>query len=135
MRELTKSMFSFSWAMSLYGLQQLANLSAPTQGTKAFDHVTEATEEVLGDLLKATFRAGDNLQKGVVDLTLALLTLQAFKPSRWACMSSEGMQPSPNTIQPTTRSVPDLGRRSNEAVRQGAREITSAPQPAQSSPA
>jgi hypothetical protein len=132
MRELTKSIFSFSWSMSLFGLQQLVNLSAPSRATNAFDNVTEATEEVLGDLLKATFRAGDNLQRGLVDLTLAVLTLQAFNPSWGRSMASEVMQPPANTVQPTMRSAPDVGRRSNEAVRQGVREIISVPQPASS---
>jgi hypothetical protein len=117
MRELTKSMFSFSWAISLFGLQQLVNLSAPSRATKAFDHVTEATEEVLGDLLKATFKAGDNLQRGVVDLTLGVLTLQAFNPSRWTSTASDVMQQSGTAVQQTIRSAPDMGRRSNEAVR------------------
>ncbi|MGH8070044.1 MAG: hypothetical protein ACRERE_33330 [Candidatus Entotheonellia bacterium] len=134
MRELTKSMFSFSWAMSLFGLQQIVNLSAPSGAAKAFDNVTAATEEVLGDLLKATFRAGDSLQRGVVDLTLAVLTLQAFNPSRGAGLASEVIQQSANTVQQTMRSASDVGRRSTEAVRQGVWEITPAPQRASSSP-
>jgi hypothetical protein len=133
MRELTKSMFSFSWDVSLFGLQQLVNLSAPSRATKAFDNVTEAAEEVLGDLFKATFRAGDNLQRGLIDLTLAVLTLQPFNPSRGTSMASEVLQPSATILQPTMRSTPDVGE-SNQAVRQGVREPPSAPRPAPSSP-
>jgi hypothetical protein len=108
MREFTKSMFSYSWAMSLFGVQQMVNLLRPSKATQAFDHVTEATEEEFGDILKATFRAGDNLQRGIVDLTLGFFTGQAFNPSRW------------------TRTTTDAMRQSAEAMAQGVQGATSA---------
>ena len=49
--------------MSLFGLQQMINMFRPAKATESFNHVTKATEEQFGDALKATFRAGDNLQK------------------------------------------------------------------------
>ena len=69
MREFTKSMTSYTWAMSLFGLQQMINIFRPAKATESFNRVTKATEEQFGDALKATFRAGDNLQKGFVDVT------------------------------------------------------------------
>jgi hypothetical protein len=75
MRDFTKSMFSFSWALSLFGVQQMANMmmaQAPdrsrSKATEAFDCVTRATEEQLGDTLKETFKAADKLQRGMVDM-------------------------------------------------------------------
>ena len=63
MREFTKSMTSYTWAMSLFGLQQMIAPFRPAKATESFNRVTKATEEQFGDALKATFRAGDNLQK------------------------------------------------------------------------
>ena len=91
-RDLTKSMISFSWGMSLFGGKQLVNLLAPEKATAAFNAVTRATEEQLGDVLKGAFKAGDQLQRGVVDMTFGLLTLEAFNPSRMMKTATDTMQ-------------------------------------------
>ena len=78
MREFTKSMTSYTWAMSLFGLQQMINVLRPGRATESFNNVTKATEDEFGDAFKATFRAGDNLQRGLVDLTFGVLTLGMF---------------------------------------------------------
>src|ERR1043165_7632227 len=72
MRDFIKSTLRFSWAMSLFGVQQLENMieDSGRQGDKtttAFDSVTRATEEQLGDAVKDAFKAGNRLQSGVVD--------------------------------------------------------------------
>lgn len=76
MRDFTKSMFSFSWALSMFGLQQMANMLTLGQSpegqrakaTEAFDTVTRVTEEQLGEALRETFKAADKLQRGVLDM-------------------------------------------------------------------
>jgi hypothetical protein len=84
MREFTKSMMSYTWAMSLFGLQQTLNLltpPAPRQAhpaTKAFNNVAGAARDELGRTLESFYRAGDNLQRGFVDATFSVLTLGAF---------------------------------------------------------
>lgn len=78
MRDFTKSMTSYTWAMSLFGLQQMINIFRPGKASESFNNVTKATEDQFGDALKATFRAGDNLQKGLVDITFGVLTLGMF---------------------------------------------------------
>src|SRR4051812_33043057 len=98
MRDITKSMFSFSWAMSLFGVQQAVNLFSPSKATKAFDNVTGATKEQFDDVLKATFRAGDNLQRGMVDMMLGVFSGQAFNPSRLTRMTSDVMQQSAEAV-------------------------------------
>jgi hypothetical protein len=60
--------------MSLFGIQQMVNLLRPSQATKAFDHVTQATEAEFGDVLKATFTVGDSLQRRLVDLGFGVVT-------------------------------------------------------------
>ena len=91
-RDLTKSMLSFSWGMSLFGTKQLVDLLTPERATTAFDAVTRATEEELGDVLKGAFRAGDQLQKGMVDMTFSFLTLEAFNPSQMMKRASDTMR-------------------------------------------
>ena len=78
MREFTKSMMSYTWAMSLFGVQQALNIFSPSKATESFDNVTEATREEFGEGLRAAFRAGDNLQRGVVDLTFGVFGLGMF---------------------------------------------------------
>jgi hypothetical protein len=72
MRDFIKSTLRFSWAMSLFGVQQLENVieDSGRQGDKtiaAFDSVARATEGQLGGAVKDAFQAGDRLQSGVVD--------------------------------------------------------------------
>ena len=107
MREFTKSMTSYTWAMSLFGLQQMFNVFRPGKATESFNHVTKATEDQFGDALKATFRAGDNLQKGLVDVTFGVLTLGMFDR---------------NGSSATT----DVARQTGEAVRQTGRVVSQA---------
>ena len=76
MWDLAKSVVSFSWAMSLFGIQQMANLFAPSKVAKGFQDLSRAAEAELNNPLKSVFHAGDSLQKGFVDLTLGSLTGQ-----------------------------------------------------------
>jgi haloalkane dehalogenase len=70
-RDFTKSAFSFSWAMSLFGAQQVASLVSPTKAAEAFDVVTNAARDELSNPLQALFDSGDRLQSGLLDLTFA----------------------------------------------------------------
>lgn len=106
MREFTKSMMSYTWAMSLFGVQQMVNVFRPSKAVESFDKVTEATEEEFGDAVKAAFRAGDNLQQGMVDLTFSLFTFGRFDRG-----GGRG----------SSRVASDVGQQSAEAFRQGMR--------------
>src|SRR5262245_48564880 len=75
MRELIRSMLSFSWGISLFGVKQLENFMAaldPNQprnkAISAFDAVTHATEEHLDGAIKEAFRAGDRAQRNLLDM-------------------------------------------------------------------
>jgi hypothetical protein len=107
MREFTKSMTSYTWAMSLFGLQQMINVFRPSKATQSFNNVTKATEGEFGDALKATFRAGDNVQRGLVDVTFGVLTLGMFDRG--------GAQ-----------TTSDVARQTGEALRQGGRAVSQA---------
>lgn len=104
MREFAKSLFSFSWAMSLFGARQLAKLAMPPDqkgqlhpATEAFNAVTQATTNQLGDTMEATFKAGDSMQRGMVDMMFNVLPLRApgTNPS-----SSDPRQACGATVEP-----------------------------------
>ena len=71
MRHLARSMIRFSWAMSVLGARQAANLVAPRDGwqrsTEAFDAVSHAAAEEMGETMKSFYQAGDRLQSGMID--------------------------------------------------------------------
>ncbi len=99
MRELAKSFNSFSWALSLYGAQQLLNLvQRPVPGpadasTTGLGSVAQAAEGQLGGTLRQTFESGDRLQRRAVDLAFDLLNpATALDPGRWAGLSADAVR-------------------------------------------
>ena len=89
MRDLTKSFFSFSWTMSLLGLEQLTNLLSEERSgdrrkrmAKAFDAVTEATVDQLGKRTSSLYESGDRLQRETVDLMFDLSRPEELKPRK-----------------------------------------------------
>src|SRR5215475_10842513 len=98
-RDLTKSALSFSWAMSLFSVQQLTNTLIPQRPsqpnhrvTTALNAVTQAAEEQFSGVLKGVFNAGDQLQRGIVDLMFSFLSLEASNPSQMMRMTSDTMK-------------------------------------------
>jgi len=89
MRDLTKSFFSFSWTMSLLGLEQLTNLLSEDRSgnrrermAKAFDAVTDATVEQLGSRTSSLYESGDKLQRETIDLMFDLSRPEELKPRK-----------------------------------------------------
>lgn len=119
MRELTKSVVSFSWAMSLFGLKQAANLLVPQtwdQATSAMKGVAGATEGQLGPTLQSLYRAGDNMQKGMVDMMFGMVGLGAWNPAAW---DPTGMvRSSVDVVRQSAQAGADLVQRSAEVVGQ-----------------
>ena len=83
MREFTKSMVSFSWSMSLLGVQHLSDLLARPDPTRSRPEpmqrlraITQATEDQLSEGLREAFRTGDKFQRGVVDMMFGLINLR-----------------------------------------------------------
>jgi hypothetical protein len=93
MREFTKSMLSLSWAMSLFGLKQMADLLSPGSNTASVETVTRFTEEQLGTTTRSAFRAGDTLQRGIVDLTFTFLTFGFWQPGSGRGWGQIGSRP------------------------------------------
>jgi len=87
MLDLARSAISYSWALSLFGAQQLANLATPRgrldptrKLNAAFYPVTQAVEAELNhsDLIFGAFLVGNDAQRALVDFTADSLTLRIF---------------------------------------------------------
>lgn len=76
MRDLAKSVVTLPWAISMFGIQQMANLVSPTADQRvagtaaALNAVTNATEQQLDGWMKQTYKVGHGVQNGLVDLML-----------------------------------------------------------------
>ena len=98
MLEFAKSAISYSWAMSLFGAQQLTNLVAPSdlrdprrRVNAAFYPVTQAFETELNDsdLIFGGFLLGVDAQRALVDLAFDSLTLRVFTSSYVAKLTQD----------------------------------------------
>ena len=65
------SAIGFSWAMSLFGAQQMAALLTPGRSANSLDRVTQAAQDELVNPLRAAFTAGDAMQRGFLGTMLA----------------------------------------------------------------
>ena len=100
MREVTKSLTSFSWVMTLFGLQQTLRLfSRPNEqqlgdaATQAFDNVTKATRQELSEFTETAFRAGDRIQRGLLDMVFEWTPPGDCSPCRGSESASRGFRP------------------------------------------
>lgn len=95
MRELTKSIGSFSLAFSLFGVEQLTRLAqrpVPTAGhptTTGLDAMAQSAENELKGPLKNAYQAGDRLQRSVVELAWGFATLKVLDPRQLVTLSTE----------------------------------------------
>ena len=82
MQQLARSMCSFTWAMSLFGVQQSMNMVRPVSpesgahpATEAFRALTDASVSQLGETMQIAFQGVDRLQQRLLDVGLSGLTL------------------------------------------------------------
>lgn len=106
MRELAKSAVRYTWAMSLFGVQQAANVLAlsncrqPARKTNAaFFSVKQAAETQFDDLIFAAFLVGDEMQRSLTNIFFDTVTLQALKPNYLSALSSTAVAQSQDTLQ------------------------------------
>lgn len=99
--ECTKSMTSWVWALSLFGAKQVSSLfSSPDasparlQAPAAFAAVTHSAETQLGEVSRTIFQAGEQLQRGLLDLMWSLVTLDTSTPRHLTKMTCDVMQQS-----------------------------------------
>ena len=98
MRDLVKSLNRFSWAMSLYGAQELIQLvrrpGADRSPAADLTSATQAGERQLDGSFRRAFEAGDRVQRSVVDLMFGVVTLEALDPNRLAALSADVLRQS-----------------------------------------
>ena len=82
MQQFARSMGRFTWAMSLFGVQQTMNMvrgvssdSDVRPSTESFRALTDAAVFRLGESSQITFRAVDRLQQQVIDVGFSVLML------------------------------------------------------------
>jgi len=98
-RDLTKSALMLPWAMSMFGIQQVANLvgAPPSQqglagAAGAFDSVSDVAEQQLEGWMKQTYKVGAGVQDALLDLMM--LRTPAVDSSTLMWMAAE-MQSGP----------------------------------------
>jgi hypothetical protein len=130
-RDLTKSMSSYAWAMSVYGVQQMFNLMSPQKAAESFDKVTGAAVNEMGHSLRDTFHVGDRIQRGMVDMMMGGLTMFGMDPGEWAKRGSSMLQQSVEATQRAAQATADAAQRAAGSATPG---FQSAP-PRQNGPA
>jgi hypothetical protein len=113
MREATKSFFRLSWAMTVFGADQLASLlgkedaepgraeepAAEKRVTRAMDSVSRDTEKALEKRARSMYEAGDKLQSELVDFFFDSFQPEEWKPKKvleraadWADRSADALR-------------------------------------------
>jgi hypothetical protein len=121
MREFTKSMMSYTWGMSLFGVQQMVNVMRPPQqgqqhpATEAFNNVAQCTVEQMGDAVRSTYRIGDNVQRGMVDVMFSVFSLGMFNRGGGGGGNRGGW----GSGRDFGRQASNIGQQTAEAFRQG----------------
>jgi hypothetical protein len=85
-RDFTKSAMSFSWALSLLGVKQAANLLRPAQqrGSDLLAPIIQVAVDQLDDSMKNIYRSGDSLQARAVDLVFVWINpMNWIDPKSW----------------------------------------------------
>jgi hypothetical protein len=88
MREIAKSMLGFSWAVSLFGFQQLSKVitTSPPQAedltAAEVEEVSRAVQSHLFGAAAMQFRAGDEWQRRLVDAVFDAASMQSLDPRR-----------------------------------------------------
>jgi hypothetical protein len=125
MRELAKSMVGFSWAVGLFGFQQLNKMMGtvvePEQVTAAqLDDVSRAAQRHLSDQFSQQFQAGDMWQRRVIDALFDAASMRSLDPRNMA--ASLDPRPLFNDVDPRAmfQGGMDLMQRTFDMVRPAA---------------
>jgi uncharacterized protein Yka (UPF0111/DUF47 family) len=131
MRDLTKSFFSFSWTMSLFGLEQLTNMLSDERSgnrrermAKAFDAVTDATVEQFGKRTKSLYESGDKLQRETVDLMFDVSRPEELKPSKVVDRAADLVEDAADAIRDAVGEEKDKKTRKRTASRRKTAEAS-----------
>jgi hypothetical protein len=131
MREVAKSMVGFSWAVSLFGFQQMSKLmtqtgAAPETAATELDEMTRVVQGHLSEPLAQQFKAGDEWQRRLVDVLFDTASMQSLDPRKMA--ASLDPRPLMDGIDPRgmIQTGVDMVQKSVGAVRHAAEGARSA---------
>lgn len=106
MRDLAKSFMSFSWAMSLFGLDQIRHLVADDDSGKRRDLISEDLDAVttaatgrLSERNASMYDAGNTLQSDMVDLTFDIFRGEELKPRKMLDRAADFVEESADTLR------------------------------------
>ena len=106
MRDLTKSFMSFSWAMTLFGLDQLRHLVTDDDSGKRRERISEDLEAVtnaakdrLSERNASMYDAGTTLQRDMVDLTFDIFRGDELKPRKILDRAADFVEESADTLR------------------------------------
>ena len=105
MEDLAKSLFRVPWAISLFGVQQAANLISPggrepTRKVEASLYsLAQSTQFQFDDMIWAAYQVGDKVQQNLVGLMWDLMTLKAISPSYLSGLGSTVTQHSMDSLR------------------------------------
>ena len=91
MRELAKSMVGFSWAVGLFGVQQMAKavgtVTEPHDATMAeLDEVARCAQRHLSSQYAQQFEAGNQWQRRLIDVVFDAAAMRSVDPAKMASM-------------------------------------------------
>jgi len=122
MRELAKSMVGFSWAVGLFGVQQMAKamgtMQEPQDVTMAqLDDVARAAQRHLSNEYAQQFRVGDDWQRRLIDVLFDAAAMRSVDPGKITSM----LDPRPMVAELDARKMMeggmDMMQKSFDAVR------------------
>jgi hypothetical protein len=119
LRDLTKSVTSYTWAMSVYGVQQMLNMLNPGKAAESFETVTAAAVNEMGGAMKDAFRVGDRIQRGMVDMMMAGMGMWAMDPSRIMNGASSAMRQTMDATQRAAQGMADATQRATGSATPG----------------
>lgn len=82
---MTESILRFTWAMSLVGLRQAANVILPGKGwqernRRELDALSATATRDMGEKMRGFYRAGDRFQAGALDTAARLFSASWSRP-------------------------------------------------------
>jgi hypothetical protein len=114
-RGLAKAALGFSWAISMFGLQQMTKMMTALSGEQQerlaaeFEAVSRAAQEHLSEEMKQQFKTGDEWQRRIVDAMFGNVSADLVDPRKYVELVD------PRSVM---RATADLMQRSADAIKQ-----------------
>lgn len=104
MRKLGQSMLRLGWAMSMLGVKGAVDMLSPEAGAErsaaALDAMKEAAEKGMGEEVSGFYRAGERMQKSVLDgVSQMSQGVEVLRPDRFLHGASEILRRSADLVQ------------------------------------